>query len=84
MAAFRAVVPMVVEAFPDLQPRQTRALGALLCQMASVKAWYLLTHEHDLETPEASAIASCAVEQLVRALRNGNFPSMGRDAEQTS
>ena len=60
------------------------ALGALLRQLAGVKAWYLLTHEHDLDTAEASAIVGWAIEQFVRALRDGNFPSMERDAEQTS
>ncbi len=79
-----AFVAAVKEAFPDMPPRQTRALGALLRQLVSVKAWYLLTYEHGLETKEASTIVSWAVEQIVGALRNGNFPSIDGDAEQTA
>ena len=79
-----AFAEMVREAFPDMAPRQSHALGALLRQLASVKAWYLLTHEHDLDTAEAGAVVSWAVEQLVRALRNGDFPSMPSDVEETS
>ena len=79
-----AFVAIVKEAFPDLTPRQSHAVGALLRQLASVKAWYLLTEEHGLNTPEASAVASWAVEQLVRSLRSGNFPAIERDAQQPS
>lgn len=71
--AFRQIV---ADAQPELSPRQVIAIGSLLRQLGSVRAWYLLTREHGLTADEAGEIVAWSFRAIIAALDTGNFPEI--------